>query len=239
MQEFRIPHFVFSSSCTVYGNPAAVPVTEDSPTRPAESPYGSTKQMGEEITAALARTAETSCILLRYFNPAGAHPSAIIGETPLGKPENLVPVITQTAIGRFPKMRVHGNDYPTRDGSCIRDYIHVCDIAHAHTLSLRYLEAGKNKTACEVFNLGSGNGVSVLEMIRAFEKTSGVKLNYEMGPRRPGDVIAIYANNDRARAELGWEPRYTLEDMMASAWKWEQQLKRDEDLLTRQDPDLN
>lgn len=239
VQEFSIPHFVFSSSCSVYGNPATVPVTENTPTRPAESPYGSTKQMGEEITASFVRNTETSCILLRYFNPAGAHPSAIIGETPLGKPENLVPVITQTAIGRFPKMRVHGNDYPTRDGSCIRDYIHVCDIAHAHTLSLRYLEAGKNKKACEVFNLGSGNGVSVLEMIRAFEKTSGVKLNYEMGPRRPGDVIAIYANNDRARAELGWELRYTLEDMMASAWKWEQQLKRDEDLLTRQDPDLN
>jgi UDP-glucose 4-epimerase len=147
---------------------------------------------------------------------------------PIGRPANLVPAITQTAIGKLPQMTVFGDDYPTRDGSCIRDFIHVSDIAHAHTLALQYMIDKKNTKSVEVFNLGTGNGVTVLEAIKAFEKVSGVKLNYVLGPRRPGDVIAIYANNDWARKQLGWVPQYSLEDMMSTAWKWEQKLKTDE-----------
>lgn len=229
VQEFNIPHVVFSSSCTVYGNPDSIPVTESSPVKKAESPYGATKQMGEEILENLAQTSTTSTILLRYFNPVGAHPSALIGEMPVGRPQNLVPAITQTAIGKIPKLVVYGNDYPTRDGSCIRDYIHVCDIAHAHTLALQYLLLKKNKTNCEIFNLGTGNGVTVLEAIHAFEKVSGVKLNYEIGPKRAGDVIAIYANNDAARKSLGWEIRSDLTEMMRSAWAWELKIKEAEE----------
>jgi UDP-glucose 4-epimerase len=186
VQEFHVPHFVFSSSCTVYGNPDTMPVTEDFPIKKAESPYGATKQMGEQILQDFARaTNKTTIALLRYFNPVGAHPSALIGELPLGKPQNLVPVITQTAIGKLPKMMVYGDDYPTRDGSCVRDYIHVCDISHAHTLAVQYLSDKKNKTRCDIFNLGTGDGVTVLEAIKMFEKVSGVKLNYEIGPRAP------------------------------------------------------
>ncbi|MBC7848390.1 MAG: UDP-glucose 4-epimerase GalE [Chitinophagaceae bacterium] len=228
VQEFNIPHFVFSSSCTVYGNPDKIPVTENTPPKPAESPYGYTKQMGEQIINEFAKTYNTQCILLRYFNPVGAHPTTLIGELPIGKPANLVPAITQTAIGKIPLMTVYGNDYKTRDGSCVRDFIHVSDIGHAHTLAVRYLEEGRNSKRTEVFNLGSGNGVTVLEAIRAFEKVSGQKLNYIIGPRRPGDVIAIYANNEYARETLGWELRYSLEDMLATAWKWEQKVKNDE-----------
>ena len=239
VQEFQTPNFVFSSSCTVYGSPDVIPVTEKSPPKPAESPYGYTKQMSEQILNEFAKSSGLQTILLRYFNPAGAHPSAAIGEMPVGKPQNLVPAITQTAIGRLDKMTVYGSDYPTRDGSCIRDYIHICDLAQAHTLALQYLEAGKNQSSCEVFNLGSGNGVSVLEAIKAFEKVSGEKLNYEFGPRRPGDVVEIYANNDLARKVLGWKPRYDLEDMMASAWKWEKRLKADETVFTSSPPELN
>ncbi len=239
VQEFHTPHFVFSSSCTVYGNPDEVPVTENTPLKTAESPYGYTKQMGEQIINELAKSSDTQCILLRYFNPAGAHPSSIIGEMPLGRPQNLVPAITQTAIGRLPKMMVYGNDYDTRDGSCIRDYIHVCDLASAHTLSIQYLEELKNSSQCEVFNLGSGNGISVLEAITAFEKISGVKLNYEIGPRRPGDVIATFANNNLAKQTLGWNPKFSLEDIMATAWKWEQRLKADETVFGSQYGELN
>lgn len=239
VQEFNIPHFVFSSSCTVYGNPEEVPVTESTPNKPAESPYGATKQMGERIVSDFSKSASVNCVLLRYFNPAGAHPSVAIGEMPVGKPQNLVPAITQTAIGRIEKMYVHGNDYPTRDGSSIRDYIHICDLGNAHTLALKYLEEGKNKSGCEVFNLGTGNGISVLEAIHAFEKVSGVKLNYEIGPRRPGDVVAVYANNDFARKELGWNPVYSLEDMMSTAWKWELRLKADESVFGNQPGELN
>jgi UDP-glucose 4-epimerase len=238
-QEFHISAFVFSSSCTVYGNPDQVPVTELTPPKPAESPYGYTKQMGEQIINEFAKSSGIQCILLRYFNPVGAHPSVKIGEMPLGKPENLVPAITQTAIGRLPKMYVHGNDYPTRDGSCIRDFVHVSDLANAHTLALKYLQDGKSGSHCEVFNLGSGNGVSVLEAIHAFEKVSGVKLNYEIGPRRPGDVIAIYANNDLAKKELGWQSRFSLEEMMNTAWKWELHLKADETVFGSQAGELN
>jgi UDP-glucose 4-epimerase len=239
VQEFQTPYFVFSSSCTVYGNPDQVPVTETTAPKPAASPYGYTKQMSEQIINEFAKSSGTQCILLRYFNPVGAHPSVVIGEMPVGKPENLVPAITQTAIGRIPKMFVYGNDYPTRDGSCIRDYIHVCDLSHAHTLGLKYLEDEKNTGLCEVFNLGSGNGVTVLEAIHAFEKVSGVKLNYEIGPRRPGDIIAVYANNDLARKVLGWEPKFSLDEMMATAWKWEQRLKADETVFTGTPGELN
>ena len=239
VQEFHIPHFVFSSSCTVYGNPDEIPVTEKTQPKPAESPYGYTKQMSEQIINEFAKSSGTQNILLRYFNPAGAHPSAIIGEMPIGKPQNLVPAITQTAIGRIEKMYVYGNDYPTRDGSCLRDFIHVCDLANAHTLALKYLEEGRSNGLCEVFNLGSGNGVTVLEAIHAFEKESSIKLNYEIGARRAGDVVAIYANNDLAKKMLGWNPKFSLDDIMASAWKWELRLKADETVFTSQAGDLN
>lgn len=239
VQEFHIPHFVFSSSCSVYGNPDKVPVTENSPLKPAESPYGYSKQMSEQIIKDFAKISETQNVLLRYFNPAGAHPSAIIGEMPLGKPQNLVPAITQTAIGRIEKMFVYGNDYATRDGSCIRDYIHVSDLAHAHTLSLQYLLNKKNDDKYIVINLGSGDGISVLEAIHAFEKTSGLKLNYEIGPRRAGDVVEVFANNDKAKNLLGWQPKFSLEDILTTAWKWEQRLKADETVFGSQVGPLN
>jgi UDP-glucose 4-epimerase len=239
VREFKIPYFIFSSSCTVYGNPDEVPVTESTCLKPAESPYGATKQMGEEITEQTLKNTGIKSILLRYFNPVGAHPSANIGEMPLGRPENLVPVITQTAIGKLPKLTVYGDDYPTRDGSCVRDYIHVSDIAHAHTLALQYLINNKNEKQSEVFNLGTGNGVTVLEVIKAFEKVSGVKLNYEIGPRRPGDVVSVYANNSLAKKKLGWELKYGLDDMMLSAWKWELKLKKDEELHNNPNYQMN
>lgn len=239
VQEFDTPFFVFSSSCTVYGSPDKIPVTELTPPKPAESPYGYTKQMGEQIINEFAKSNGTSTILLRYFNPAGAHPSIRIGELPVGKPQNLVPAITQTAIGKLPKMYVHGNDYDTRDGSCLRDFVHVSDIAHAHTLAIQYLEQQKNTGLCEVFNLGTGNGVTVLEAIKAFEKVSGLQLNYEIGPRRPGDIEAIYANNDLARQRLGWDPKVTLEEMMRTAWEWERRLKADDTIFSGQPAQLN
>jgi UDP-glucose 4-epimerase len=239
VQEFNIPYFVFSSSCTVYGSPDIMPVTETSPIKPAESPYGWTKQMSEQIMAEFVKCTTSSFISLRYFNPAGAHPSVLIGEMPLGKPQNLVPAITQTAIGRIPKVVVYGTDYATRDGSCIRDFIHVCDLAHAHTLSLAFLKEGRNKTNFEIFNLGIGNGVTVLEAIEAFEKVSGQKLKYEAGPRRPGDIPAIYANNDLAKNELGWNPQFSMEEIMATAWKWELRLKADETVFGSVQGELN
>lgn len=239
VQEFNVPHFVFSSSCTVYGNPDKPMVTELTPPKPAESPYGYTKQMGEQIINEFSKANKTQCILLRYFNPVGAHPTALIGELPIGRPANLVPAITQTAIGKLPVMTVFGTDYDTRDGSCLRDFIHVCDIANAHTLSLQFLINGKTNKRCEVFNLGSGNGVTVLEAIKAFEKVSGEKLNYVLGPRRPGDVIAIYANNDYARKSLGWDPKFGLEDMMATAWRWELKIKNDQQFYQSKASGLN
>lgn len=239
VREFEIPWFVFSSSCTVYGSPDSSPVTENTALKSAESPYGATKQMGEQIVKEFANSSSTKCILLRYFNPVGAHESAIIGEMPVGKPQNLFPAITQTAIGNLPQMIVYGNDYPTRDGSCIRDFVHVCDIANAHTLAVDYIAEGKNKSSCEVFNLGTGHGVTVLEAIIAFEKTSGVKLDYIIGPRRPGDIMAIYANNDEAKNSLGWKPKYSLEDMVRTAWKWEQRLKADEKVFSGKPGELN
>lgn len=238
-EEFNVPHFVFSSSCTVYGNPDTMIVTEETPQKPAESPYGATKQMGELIVAETVKNISLNAILLRYFNPVGAHPSINIGELPIGKPANLVPAITQTAIGKIPTMQVFGSDYDTRDGSCVRDYIHVCDIAHAHTLALNYLITHKNTSKCEVFNLGTGNGYTVLEAIAAFEKVSGIKLNYQLGPRRAGDVVAIYANNNKAKTSLGWSPRLSLNEMMDTAWKWELKLKNDENLFKAQIAGLN
>jgi UDP-glucose 4-epimerase len=239
VQEFNVPNFVFSSSCTVYGNATEIPVTESTPPRPAESPYGYTKQMGEQIINEFSKSSGSNSILLRYFNPVGAHPSGLIGELPIGRPSNLVPAITQTAIGKLPQMQVHGNDYPTRDGSCIRDYIHVSDIGHAHTLALQYMLKNKSSKKCEVFNLGSGTGVTVLEAIHAFEKVSGAPLNYSIGPRRPGDVVAIYANNDLARNELGWAPKFSLEEMLATAWRWEQKIKIDESFYNSKFSELN
>lgn len=225
-QEFAIDNFVFSSSCSVYGNADILPVTEAAPLKEAESPYARTKQMGEEICSDFVKaTPGFKAVLLRYFNPVGAHPTSLIGELN-EKPENLVPVITQTAIGKRASMTVFGNDYDTRDGSCIRDYIHVMDIAHAHTLAVTKSIEGELEGSCELFNLGTGNGVSVLELIETFEKVSGKKLNYKVGERRAGDVIAVYADNEKARKELGWEPGYDIDSMMATAWKWEQQLAK-------------
>lgn len=225
VRDFNIPYFVFSSSCTVYGNPDKIPVTEQTPTKAAESPYGATKQMGEQILSDFSKiSVNTNVISLRYFNPVGAHPSIEIGEVPIGTPQNLFPAITQTAIGKLPKLTIHGNDYDTRDGSCIRDFIHVSDIAHAHTLAIQFLQQKKNTNNYEIFNLGTGNGVTILEAINAFEKVSGNKLNFEVGPRRTGDVIAIYADNDYAVKKLGWNIKFGLDDMMRTAWLWEQKL---------------
>jgi UDP-glucose 4-epimerase len=227
-EEKNIPHFIFSSSCSVYGNTKDLPVTEATPMQKAESPYGHTKQIGEEIIHAFANAnKDFSACLLRYFNPVGAHVSGKIGELPLNRPNNLVPIITQTAVGKN-RLTVFGNDYDTRDGSCIRDYIHVSDIANAHVKALQYLSDNKNREAVSLFNLGTGNGVSVLEAIQAFEKVSGQKLAYTVGARRAGDVVAIYANNELAKMELNWQLQYNLEDMMASAWKWQMTLEKEE-----------
>ncbi len=221
-EEFKVSNFIFSSSCSVYGNTEVLPVTEDTPFGEAESPYARTKQIGEYILSDYAKVNDWfKCVRLRYFNPAGAHETALIGEAPTNPATNLVPVITETAIGKREKMSIFGVDYDTRDGSCIRDYIHVMDLADAHTRCLQYLLEDRNETNCEVFNVGIGEGVSVLEAVNAFEKVTGQKLNYELGPRRPGDVVAIYANKSRAEQLLGWHPKRNIEDIMKSAWAWE------------------
>jgi UDP-glucose 4-epimerase len=222
-REKHINNFIFSSSCSVYGNIDKLPVTEQSPLPKAESPYGHTKQIGEQIVRTFTDSQKNfKSVLLRYFNPVGAHPSGEIGESPLGVPTSLVPIITRTAAGIIPKMYVHGKDYNTRDGSCVRDYIHVSDIADAHVKALNYLTQQRQKESCTTFNLGTGNGITVLEAINSFEKVSGVKLNYEMGPRRDGDVESIYANNNLAKQELGWDTKFDIDDMMRTAWKWQQ-----------------
>ena len=222
MVRFEVKNLIFSSSCSVYGNSSELPVTEDTPLQEAESPYARTKQMGEQILADFCRKYKANnVILLRYFNPAGAHSSAKIGESPINKPNNLVPVITETAIGKRDEMIVFGDDYDTRDGSCIRDYIHVMDLANAHTKALQYAIAGKNEHNCEVFNLGIGEGVSVLEAIHAFQEVTGTAVNYRIGPRRDGDVVAVYANKDRAARQLGWTPGRGIKEIMQSAWEWE------------------
>ena len=223
MTEFGVPHHIFSSSCSVYGNTTELPVTEDTPMSEAQSPYARTKQMGEHIIHDFAQVNPgMNFILLRYFNPAGAHPSAKLGEAPSNPASNLVPVITETAIGKRESMTVFGTDYDTRDGSCIRDYIHVMDLANAHTKALQYLLGNNQASNCETFNLGIGEGVTVLEAINAFEKHAEQKLNYIRGPRRAGDVVAIYANYARAKERLGWEPAMGIDAIMSSAWAWEQ-----------------
>ncbi|MFT7587833.1 MAG: UDP-glucose 4-epimerase [Limisphaerales bacterium] len=224
VEEFKVKDFVFSSSCSVYGNIEKMPVTEDTPFPEAESPYAYTKQIGEKTIKDLAKVSSSRFILLRYFNPVGAHESGLNGEVVKGKPQNLVPSITQFAAGKQERFVVSGSDYETRDGTCVRDYIHVMDIAHGHVLALQYLGEGRNKSNCEVFNLGSGNGVSVLEALQSFERVSGMKLNYELGPRRPGDVISIYADNSKAKNILGWTATRDIDTMMNSAWIWEQKM---------------
>ena len=218
--------FIFSSSCTVYGIPTIFPVTESTPLQPASSPYGATKQMGEQIIQDCMEQMECQAIMLRYFNPAGAHPSGLMGESPINKAANLVPAITETAIGKRDHLTVFGGDYDSRDGSCIRDYIHVMDLAGAHTLSLEYIVTKKQKVPVEIFNLGIGQGATVLEVIKAFESTTGVNLKYEMGPRRPGDVPAIYSNYQKIQKLLGWSPEYKIEDIMKTAWDWEKNRSR-------------
>lgn len=220
VEQFKIKNFVFSSSCSVYGNTNELPVTEHTPRRDAESPYGNSKRIGEDMIEDLAKISENNFIALRYFNPIGAHPSGVIGEIAYGAPQNLQPIIMETAIGKREILHVFGDNYQTRDGSCIRDYVHVMDVAHAHTLALEYLANNKNEENYEIFNIGSGNGVSVLEMIDAFEKTTNQKLNYKIVERRPGDVEAIYADNTKTSKKLNWSPKYNLEDMMISAWEW-------------------
>jgi UDP-glucose 4-epimerase len=220
---YNIPHFVFSSSCTVYGIPATLPVTEDFPYGEVESPYGRTKQICEMILQDfIPAHPKTKVISLRYFNPAGAHPSIMIGEDPANVAQNLAPVITETAIGKRDKMIVFGDDYDTRDGSCVRDYIHVSDLANAHILCLRHLENTPNAPAWDTFNVGIGQGVTVLEAIEAFENVTGQKLNYSIGPRREGDIPAIYSNYTKAKSMLGWEPKLGIKEIMDTAWKWEQ-----------------
>lgn len=226
-EEYAIPNFVFSSSCSVYGNTTTLPVRENTPLSPPESPYGWTKLITEQMIASHAKTSNINFIALRYFNPVGAHESGKIGEIPFSEPENLVPNITQTAIGKKGQFVVNGTDYPTRDGSCIRDYVHVMDIAEAHTLALEFQMAGKQQNKFEVFNLGSGNGVSVLELIHSFESVSGASLNYVLGARREGDLIAIYADNKKAAEQLNWLAKRNLDQMMQSAWAWEQQLQNE------------
>jgi UDP-glucose 4-epimerase len=224
MEEFGVKNFIFSSSCSVYGNAKELPVTENTPLLTAESPYARTKQIGEDMLKDFALVHPfVNIIALRYFNPAGAHESAIIGESPLNTASNLVPVITETAMGKRAETVVFGDDYPTRDGSCIRDYVHVMDLANAHTKSLEYVISGRNSANYELFNLGIGEGVSVLEAIKAFEKANGLTFKYRIGPRRPGDVVAVYANNLSAKNKLGWTPQRNIEDIMRTAWNWEKQ----------------
>ncbi|MBK8701274.1 MAG: UDP-glucose 4-epimerase GalE [Saprospiraceae bacterium] len=218
---YGVKAFIFSSSCTVYGNVSESPVDENTPWQEAASVYGRTKQMGEKIISHCSSETTMQSIILRYFNPAGAHSSGLMGESPKNMAQNLVPVITETAIGKRPTMKVFGTDYPTRDGSCIRDFIHVCDLAAAHTLALHHLLQHKQKDKIDVFNLGMGEGVSVLEAIKAFIGVTGQNFSYEMAPRRDGDVTAIYSNYSKARQILGWQPKLTIRDIMHSAWQWE------------------
>ncbi|GAA4273100.1 UDP-glucose 4-epimerase GalE [Aquimarina gracilis] len=219
-------NFIFSSSCTVYGQADELPITENAPVKPAESPYGNTKQIGEEIIRDTCKVkSNLKAISLRYFNPIGAHPTAEIGELPIGVPQNLVPFITQTAIGLREQLSVFGNDYPTSDGTCVRDYIHVVDLAKAHVVALKRLLENKNTLNYEVFNVGTGKGSTVLEVIQSFEKVSSQKLNYQIVGRREGDITAAYADTQKANNELGWKASSSLDDSLSSAWKWEQKVR--------------
>lgn len=227
LQKLPSTSFIFSSSCTVYGQADELPITENAPVKKAESPYGNTKQIGEEIISDTCNVSKNlKAISLRYFNPIGAHESAKIGELPIGIPQNLVPFITQTAIGIREQLSVFGNDYPTPDGTCIRDYIHVVDLAKAHVVALKRLLNNKNKDNYETFNLGTGKGSSVLEVINSFESVSGKKLNYKIVGRREGDIISAYADTKKANNELGWKAQLSLDDALSSAWKWEQAVRK-------------
>lgn len=228
----QIKGIVFSSSCTVYGNPDELPVTEKAEIKTATSPYGNTKRICEEIIMDVVKQSKFKAISLRYFNPAGAHPSAHIGEFPLGSPNNLMPIITQTAIGKRKKgIDVFGDDYATPDGTCIRDYIHVVDLAKAHVISIERLLANKTKSNFETFNIGSGKGYSVLELITMFERVSGLKLDYKIVNRRPGDIESMYADTSYSNEELGWHAEKNLEDMVTSSWNWEQGLAKKVNLI--------
>jgi UDP-glucose 4-epimerase len=225
LEKKKEANFIFSSSCTVYGQAKVMPIAETTPIQPALSPYGNTKQIGEEIIADVVKVSGINAILLRYFNPIGAHPSAEIGELPIGSPQNLVPYIVQAGVGLHTELPIYGNDYPTIDGTCIRDYIHVVDLAKAHVIALQRLLNKKNGEPLEIFNLGTGTGSSVLEVITSFEKVSGKKLAYKFVERRKGDVTEAYANTDKANAVLGWKAVSSLDEAMASAWKWEQKIR--------------
>ncbi|MDR0892221.1 MAG: UDP-glucose 4-epimerase GalE [Mediterranea sp.] len=226
MSKYGVEGIIFSSSCTVYGQPDQLPVTEEAPIKKAESPYGNTKQINEEIIRdTVASGAPIHAILLRYFNPIGAHPTALLGELPNGVPQNLVPYLTQTAIGIREKLSVFGDDYDTPDGSCIRDFINVVDLAKAHVVAMHRILDKKQKDKVEVFNIGTGRGVSVLELINGFEKATGVKLNYQIVGRRAGDIEKVWANPDLANNELGWKAEETLEDTLRSAWNWQLKLR--------------
>jgi UDP-glucose 4-epimerase len=221
MEKYRVRHLAFSSSCTVYGQPVELPVTEQSPLMKAESPYGNTKKIIEDLIEDAVKAGGLNAVSLRYFNPIGAHDSALIGEAPSEIPDNLVPYLTQAAVGLRPFLRVFGHDYNTPDGTPVRDYLHVSDLAKAHAVALKRLEDGKTGRQYEVFNLGTGKGISVLEIIKSFEKVSGVKLNYQIVERRPGDIEKIWADPSFANRELGWKAEKTLDEMMLSAWNWE------------------
>ena len=230
MPKHGVKGIIFSSSCTVYGQPAPenLPVTEEAPIQKAESPYGNTKQINEEIVQDFVKSgAPIGAVLLRYFNPIGAHPTAIIGEMPNGVPANLIPYLTQTAIGIRKELVVFGNDYDTPDGTCIRDFIYVLDLAKAHVCAMARILEGKQAEPVEVFNVGTGNGVSVMELINTFEKCTGVKLNYKIGPRRAGDIEKVWGNVDKANNVLGWKAVHTLEEALSSAWKWQLKLRED------------
>ena len=227
MKQYSIPYMVFSSSCTVYGQPEKLPVTEDAPIQPAVSPYGNTKQIGEEIIIdSVSADKNINAVSLRYFNPIGAHPSGLIGELPRGVPENLVPYITQTAYGLRDELKVFGNDYNTPDGTCIMDYLHVVDLAKAHVIAVKRLIEKKNRKSYEVFNLGTGKGVSVFEAIRSFENVSGIKLKYRITGRRAGDIEKIWADPALANKELGWKTLSSLDDAMRTAWIWENNIRK-------------
>jgi UDP-glucose 4-epimerase len=226
LQKLPAASFIFSSSCTVYGQADELPITESAPVKQAESPYGNTKQIGEEIIKDTCKVTPTlKAIALRYFNPIGAHESVNIGELPIGVPQNLVPFITQTAMGLRQELSVFGDNYPTEDGTCVRDYIHVVDLAKAHVIALERLLKNKNKENYETFNLGTGKGSSVLEVVQSFERVSGKKLKYKIVGRREGDVISAYADTNKANDELGWKTQLSLDDAMRSAWAWEQKVR--------------
>lgn len=226
MPRYGVKGLVFSSSCTVYGEPDVLPVTEDAPIKPATSPYGNTKQINEEIIRDFVKVTEgVSAIMLRYFNPIGAHPSALLGELPNGVPQNLVPYITQTAIGIRKELSVFGDDYDTPDGSCIRDYINVVDLAKAHVVAIDRILAGKQDERVEVFNIGTGRGLSVLELVDLFQKATGVKLNYKIVGRREGDIEKVWADPRKANEVLGWKATTPVDETLLSAWRWQEKLR--------------